>query len=109
MHIMFRNEYDNKTAAHNIYKEAFPICQLQDRKTIYNIHQHLRKRGTSVFVEAEKEGTRLEMDKEIMDEVAKFPATSMWSTAAAQHISCLTKFLPVAVSVRPMPTKLLPE
>ena len=47
MHITFRNEYDNKTAAY-IYKAAFPTCQLQDRKTIYNIHQHLKKRGTFV-------------------------------------------------------------
>lgn len=66
MDIKFRNEYDNKTAAHNIYKEAFPTCQLQDRKAMYNIHQHLRKRGTFVFVEAEKEDTKLEMDNEIM-------------------------------------------
>jgi hypothetical protein len=63
--ITFRNEYDT-TAGHHIYKEAFPTCQFQDRKTIYNIHQHLRKRGTLVFVEAEKEDTRLEMDNEIM-------------------------------------------
>jgi hypothetical protein len=62
MHITFRNECDNETAAHHIYKEAFPICQLQGRKTIYNIHQHLRKRGTFVFAEAENEDTRLEMD-----------------------------------------------
>ena len=109
MHITFRNEYDNKTVAHHIYKEAFPICQLHDRKIIYNIHQHLRKRGTFVFAEAEKQNTRLAMDNEITDEVAKFPATSTWRTATAQHISRLTAFLPSAVSVRPMPTRLLPE
>jgi len=34
MHITFRNEYYDKTEAHHIHKEAFPTCQLQDRKTI---------------------------------------------------------------------------
>jgi hypothetical protein len=61
-----------------------------------------------LFAEAEKEDTRLE-DNEIMDEVAKFPATSMWRTAAAQHISRLIAFLPSAASVRPKLTRLLPE
>jgi len=62
-----------------------------------------------VCAEAEKEDTRLEMDNEIMDEVVRFPATYMWRTAAAQHTSSLTAFLPSAVSVRPMPTRLLLE
>ena len=109
MCITFRNANDSKTAAHHIYHEAFPTCQLQDRKTFYNIHQHLRERGTFEFAAAEKGDTKLQMDNEFLDEVARFPATSMWRTAATQHISCLTVFLPGAVSLRPMPTRLPPE
>jgi hypothetical protein len=107
--ITFRTEHDNKSVAQHIYKEASSTCQLQGRKTIYNIHQHLRKRATCVFAEADKEDTKFEMDNEIMDEVAKFPATSTCRTAAAQRISRLTAFLPSAVGVRPVPTRLLPE
>jgi mannose/fructose/N-acetylgalactosamine-specific phosphotransferase system component IID len=62
----------------------FTRKQLQDRKTFYNIRQHLKERWAFVFVAAEKkEDTENEMDNETLDEVAKFPVTSMCRTAAA--------------------------
>jgi hypothetical protein len=88
----------------------FTRKQLQDRKTFYNIHQHLRERWAFVFVAVEiKEDTRNEMNNETLDKVAKFPVTSTWRTAAAQHISRLTVFSSSAGSVRSMPTRLLPK
>jgi hypothetical protein len=93
MHITFSHVCGNKIAACHIYEDAFPTCQLQDRKTFYNTHQSLRERETFVLAAAEKEDTRLNMDNVILDDVAELPGISIWGNTAAQAISHLTVLL----------------